>query len=36
MAMYGIAILPLIDPIQKTNITQKWYGDDGNVTVSET
>ena len=34
MAMYGIAILPLIDLIQKTNITQKWYADDGNVTDS--
>ena len=34
MAMYGIAILPLIDLIQKTNITQKWYADDGNVTGS--
>ena len=32
--MYGIAILPLIDLIQKTNITQKWYADDGNVTGS--
>ena len=34
MAMYGIAILPLIDLIQKTNITQKWYADDDIVTGS--
>ena len=34
MAMYGIAILPLIDLIQKTNITQKWYADDGKITGS--
>ena len=34
MAMYGIAILPLIELIQKSNITQKWYADDGNVTDS--
>ena len=32
--MYGIAIVPLIDLIKKTNITQKWYADDGNVTGS--
>ena len=33
-ATYGIAISLLIDLIQKTNIIQKWYADDSNVTGS--
>ena len=34
MAMYGIAILPLIELVQDPKITQKWYADDGNVAGS--
>ena len=34
MAMYGIAILPLIDLCSDLKITQKWYADDGNVAGS--
>ena len=34
MAMCGIAILQLLDLIQKANITHKWYADHGNVTGS--
>ena len=32
--LLAMVILPLIDLIQRTNITQKWYADDGNVTGS--
>ena len=28
MAMYGIGIIPLIELLQKPNVTQKWYADD--------
>ena len=28
MAMYGIEIVPLIELLQKPNVTQKWYADD--------
>ena len=31
MAMYGIATIPLIELLQKPNITQKWYADDGSA-----
>ena len=31
MAMYGIAILPLIQRVRHENITHKWYADDGNA-----
>ena len=31
MVMYGIAILPLIELVEKTKVTQKQYADDGNV-----
>ena len=34
MAMYGIAILPLIELVQNPKVTQKWYADDGNVAGS--
>ena len=30
MAMYGIGIIPLII-LQKPNVTQKWYTDDGSA-----
>ena len=30
MAMYGIAILPLIKRLNMTETSQKWYADDGN------
>ena len=30
MAMYGIALLPLMDMIKNETVTQKWYADDGN------
>ena len=30
MAMYGIGIIPLIELLQKSNVTQKWYADDGS------
>ena len=30
MAMYGIAILPLIKKLNVTETSQKWYTDDGN------
>ena len=30
MAMYGIAILPLIKRLNVTETSQKWYADDGN------
>ena len=31
MAMNGIGIIPLIELLQKPNVTQKWYADDGNA-----
>ena len=31
MAMYGIAILPLISRLHNDSLTQKWYADDDNV-----
>ena len=31
MALYGIAIIPLIELLQKPNNTQKWYADDGSA-----
>ena len=31
MAMYGIAILPLIKLIDNENLCQKWFADDGNA-----
>lgn len=31
MCIYGIAILPLIEKINRSDVTQKWYADDGNV-----
>ena len=34
MAMYGIAILPLIKRVLSDNVTQKWYADDGNAAGS--
>ena len=34
MAMYGIAILTLIELVQDPKITQQWYADDGNVAGS--
>ncbi|XP_063717712.1 ankyrin repeat domain-containing protein 49-like [Symsagittifera roscoffensis] len=31
MAMYGIGKIPLIELLQKPNVTQKWYADDGSA-----
>ena len=31
MVMYGIGIIPLIELLQKPNVTQKWYADDGST-----
>ena len=31
MAMYGIAIIPLISRLHNGSLTQKWYADDGSV-----
>ena len=31
MAMYGIAILPLITILHNDSLTKKWYADDGSV-----
>ena len=31
MAMYGLAILPLIENVSDDNLIQKWYADDGNA-----
>ena len=31
MAMYGIGIIPLIELLQKPNVNQKWYADDGSA-----
>ena len=31
MAMYGIGIIPLIELLQKPNVTQKLYADDGSA-----
>ena len=30
MAMYGVAILPLIETLAKHDVTQRWFADDGN------
>ena len=30
MAIYGIAILPLIKRVMSNDVTQKWFADDGN------
>ena len=34
MALYRVAVLPLIDMLEDQNMTHKWYADDGNVTGS--
>ena len=34
MAMYGVAIIPLIEPVSTDNVTHKWYADDGNAVGS--
>ena len=34
MAMYGIAILPLIKRVMSNNVTHKWFADDGNAAGS--
>ena len=31
MAMYGLAIIPLIKILSVDNVTRKWYADDGNA-----
>ena len=31
MAMYGLGLHPLIDLLQKPNVIQKWYADDGSA-----
>ena len=31
LAIYGIGVIPLIELMQKPNVTQKWYADDGNA-----
>ena len=31
MAMYGLAIIPLIKLLSVYDVTQKWYADDGNA-----
>ena len=31
MARYGIGMIPLIELLQKPNVTQKWYADDGSA-----
>ena len=31
MAIYGIGIIPLIELLQKPNVTQKWCADDGSA-----
>ena len=31
MAMYGVALLPLINLVKDDMVTQKWYADDGNA-----
>ena len=31
MSMYGLALLPLMRLLEDTEITQKWYADDGNA-----
>ena len=33
MAMYGFALLPLINLVKDDLVTQKWYADDGNAVV---
>ena len=34
MAMYGIALLPLIEMTKNINVLQKWFADDGNAAGS--
>ena len=34
MAMYGVALLPLVNLIKDDMVTQKWYADDGNAVGS--
>ena len=34
MAMYGVALLPLITLAKDDMVTQKWYADDGNAVGS--
>ena len=34
MAMYGVALLPLINLVKDDMVTQKWYADDGNAVGS--
>ena len=34
MAMYGVALLPLIKLVKDEKLTQKWYADDGNAVGS--
>ena len=34
MAMYGLAIFPLIEKVSDDNLIQKWYADDGNAAGS--
>ena len=34
MAMYGIAILPLIKRVMSNDVTHKWFADDGNAAGS--
>ena len=34
MAMYGIALLPLIELVKNPKVTSKWYADDSNVAGS--
>ena len=31
MSMYGLALIPLMRMLEDTEITQKWYADDGNA-----
>ena len=31
MAMYGIALLPLVKLLENTDVVQKWYADNGNA-----
>ena len=34
MATYAMATLPLIDTLEKQNLTNKWHADNGNVAGS--
>ena len=33
MAMYGLAIIPLIKLLSVDDVTHKWYADDGNAVL---